>query len=380
MIHRLHYLRTLRAALSRSPVVALLGPRQCGKTTLARMLEADHYFDLESQPDVRRLSNPEMVLGSARGLVILDEIQRMPELFEVLRVLTDRPDNDTRYLILGSASPLLIRGASETLAGRVELIELAPLDLWEVGVDQIERRWNRGGFPRSLLAATDVDSFAWRESFVQTFLERDLAAIGISVPPVAMRRFWTMLAHDHGQAWNASRLGRSMGLTDKTVRTYLDMLTGTFVVRQLQPWFENVGKRQVRAPKTYLRDSGLLHALLGLESLGDVTSHPIAGLSWEGFALEQILRVTGDRQAYFWSTHGGAELDLLLMHRGRRYGFEFKFSESPRPSRSMRIALQDLQLDHLWIVTPGPHHYPIDPSLSVVPLTSVREILNERLE
>jgi uncharacterized protein len=373
MIPRPSYLDAIRTGLARSPIVALLGPRQCGKTTLARMLEAEHYFDLESEPDLRRLANPEMVLGATEGLVVLDEIQRMPQLFEVLRVLADRPGNRSRYLILGSASPLLVRGASETLAGRVELVDLAPLDLWEVGTERLQERWNRGGFPRSFLSANDRDSYTWRESFVQTFLERDLAGVGISVSPVAMRRFWTMLAHDHGQTWNASKLGRSMGLSDKTVRGYLDLLTGTFVVRQLQPWYENVGKRQVRAPKTYLRDSGLLHALLGLKTLDDLLAHPSAGASWEGFAIEQILRVTGDRQAYFWATHGGAELDLLLMHRGRRYGFEFKFTEAPVATRSMRVAIEDLGLHHLWVVTPGPHRYPIDDSLSVVPLTRLKD-------
>ncbi len=371
MIPRPLYAARLRKALRRSPIVALLGPRQCGKTTLARALDPDHYYDLESQPDLRKLANPELVLGGERGLVVLDEVQKKPELFEVLRVLVDRPDAAARFLILGSASPDVVRGASETLAGRVEMIELAPFDLWELGPENLDRRWIRGGFPRSFLAADEEDSFVWRENFIQTFLERDLAEVGVSIPPVAMRRFWTMLAHDHGQTWNASRLGRAMGLSDKTVRGYLDLLTGTYMIRQLQPWFANLGKRQVRSPKTYLRDSGILHALLGLQTRSDLLGHPSAGSSWEGFAIEQIVRWTGDRDVWFWATHTGAELDLLVIRGGRRYGFELKFSEAPAVSRSMRIAMTDLKLEHLWIVTPGRHRYRIDDAITVLPLAAL---------
>lgn len=374
MIPRPRYLEALRTALRRAPVTALLGPRQCGKTTLARALETAAYYDLESPTDVRRLANPELVLGGASGVVVLDEIQRLPELFEVLRVLVDRPANRACFLILGSASPHVIRRASETLAGRVEIVELSPLDLTEVGIGHLQKLWLRGGFPRAFLAASDEDSLAWRDGFVRTFLERDIAEFGFSVPPVAMRRLWTMLAHDHGQTWNASRLGRSMGLSDKTVRGYLDLLTGTFMTRQLPPWFENLRKRQVRAPKVYLRDSGLLHALLGLRTIEDLSGHPVVGASWEGFALEQVLHFAGRRQAWFWASHGGAELDLLLMDGPNRYGIEFKYSEAPAATRSMAIAVEDLRLEHLWIVTPGQHEYPISERISALPLRQISRL------
>jgi len=259
MLARPRYLEQLDAAVRRSPVTALLGPRQCGKTTLAGILAEERgaaRFDLESRPDVQRLQNPELALGSLEGLVVLDEIQRVPELFNVLRVLVDRPLCRARFLILGSASPDLMRNVSETLAGRVEFIELAGFDLSEAGADALHTLWLRGGFPRSFLADSDEDSIAWREGFIRTFLERDIPQLGITIPAAAMRRFWTMLAHYHGQTWNASELSRSMGLSDKTVRSYLDILTGTFMVRQLQPWYENIGKRQVKAPKIYLRRLG----------------------------------------------------------------------------------------------------------------------------
>ena len=299
----------------------------------------------------------------------------MPALFDTLRVLVDRPGNRTRFLILGSASPGVVRGASETLAGRVEFIELAGFDITELAHGDIDQCWLRGGFPRSFLAESEADSIAWREGFIRTFLERDIAQLGFSLPSDAMRRFWTMLAHQHGQTWNGSQIGRSMGLSDKTVRGYLDVLTGTFMVRQLKPWHENVKKRQVKAPKIYIRDSGILHALLGLESMEDLLAHPKAGASWEGFAIEQLLRHAERVQSFFWATHGGAELDLLVMKGGKRYGFEFKFSEAPVPSKSMRIALGDLRLDHVWLVYPGNTGYPVDDSVSVIPLSAVSAIL-----
>lgn len=376
MIPRPGYLDAIQTAIERSPITALLGPRQCGKTTLARMIPSAATFDLESQPDVRRLANPEMVLGAIEGTVVLDEIQRMPALFETLRVLVDRPGNRARFLILGSASPGVVRGASETLAGRVEFVELAGFDMTELHENDIDKCWMRGGFPRSFLAKSEGNSIAWREGFIRTFLERDIAELGFSLPSDAMRRFWTMLAHQHGQTWNGSQIGRSMGLSDKTVRGYLDVLTGTFMVRQLQPWHENVKKRQVKAPKIYIRDSGILHALLGLESMDDLLAHPRAGASWEGFAIEQLLRNVGRAQSFFWATHAGAELDLLVLHRGKRYGFELKFSEAPAPSRSMRIALSDLRLDHVWLVYPGKSGYPIDASISVIPLREVPALLH----
>ena len=377
MIKRPVYLQQIATAVRRSPVTALLGPRQSGKTTLARMFGKGRraiHFDLESEPDRRRLANPELVLGSLSELVILDEIQMVPELFNVLRVVVDRPENQARFLVLGSASPHIVREVSETLAGRVELVELGGFDLQETGRDAWQKLWLRGGFPRSFVADSDEDSLAWREGFIRTFLARDIPQIGIKIPAPALRRFWTMLAHYHGQTWNASELARSMGLSDKTVRSYLDILTGTYMVRQLQPWHENVGKRQVKAPKIYFRDSGLLHGLLSLPDMHALLGHPRAGASWEGFALEQFLRAVGPAEAFFWATHGGAEIDLYFVHRGRRYGAEFKFMEAPKVTRSMRTGLEDLGLAHLWIIYPGTETYPVDDRITVWPFQELTEL------
>ena len=274
-------------------------------------------------------------------------------------------------MILGSASPNIVKNVSETLAGRVEFVELGGFNLQEVAIDSLRSLWLRGGFPRSFLANSDEDSVAWREGFIRTFLERDIPNLGIAIPSSALRRFWTMLAHYHGQIWNASELGRSMGLSDKTVRSYLDILTGTFMIRQLQPWYENIGKRQVKSPKVYFRDSGILHGLLNLPDFHALTGHPRVGASWEGFALEQTLQVLNPSQAFFWATHGGVEVDLLFFHRGHRYGVEFKFSEAPQATKSMRIALDTLKLHHLWIINPGQHCYPIDKRISALPLIDV---------
>lgn len=374
MIPRDTYLDQLSRAVKRSPVTALLGPRQCGKTTLARMFGQEPqaiYFDLESPLDQRRLENPVMMLESLSGLVILDEVQAMPTLFNALRILADRPAGKARFLILGSASPGIIRNVSETLAGRIEFVELSGFCLQEVGNDAWETLWLRGGFPRSFLAASEEDSLAWREGFIRTFLERDIPQLGVTIPAAAMRRFWTMLAHYHGQTWNASELARSMGLSDKTVRTYLDILTGTFLVRQLQPWHENIGKRQVKSPKVYLRDSGILHSLLTLSDRHALLGCPKAGASWEGFAIEQFLLAMRPTEAFFWATSNGAEIDLFFLHQGRRYGVEAKFTEAPRLTRSMRIALEDLHLDHLWVLYPGPHIYPLHEKITVQPLTTI---------
>jgi predicted AAA+ superfamily ATPase len=377
VIDRPFYLERLATALRRSPITALLGPRQCGKTTLARLLgesgEAT-YFDLESQPDLQRLQNPELLLGSIAGIVILDEIQVLPEMFKVLRVLVDRPATQARFLTLGSASPLLVKQIAETLAGRVEFVELAGFDLRETGADSWRPLWVRGGFPRAFLADSEEDSVAWREGFIRTFLERDIPQLGITIPAAAMRRFWTMLAHYHGQTWNAAELARSMGLTDKTVRSYLDILTGTFMVRQLQPWYENIGKRQVKAPKIYLRDSGLLHSLLDLPELHSLLGYPRVGASWEGFALEQALQTVRPSQAYFWSTHGGAEIDLFFLYRGRRYGIEVKFNEAPKVGKSQWIALDDLNLNHLWIIYPGQQAYPVHERITVWPIEEIARL------
>jgi predicted AAA+ superfamily ATPase len=378
MIKRSSYFNQLATAIKRSPITALLGPRQSGKTTLARMYAQNReatFFDLESQPDLSRLQNPELVLGRLTGLVVLDEIQILPELFGVLRVLVDRPQNQTRFLILGSASPDIVRNVSETLAGRVEFIELSGFNVFEVGIDNWESLWIRGGFPRAYLAHSDEDSMAWRRDFARTFLERDIPQLGIRIPAQAMGRFWTMLANYHGQTWNASRLARSMGLSDKTVRNYLDILSGTFMVRQLQPWYANISKRQVKAPKIYLRDSGLLHRLLNIPDWENLLAHPIVGPSWEGFIIEQVLQTIQPPEAYYWATYSGAELDLFFFHRGQRYGIEVKFNEAPSITQSMHISLSDLQLDHLWIIYPGESSYPVHENITVCSIASITNLL-----
>lgn len=377
MIDRPDYLNRIQIALNRSPITALLGPRQCGKTTLARMIargiKATH-FDLESQQDLARLQNPELALSALQELVIIDEIQQMPALFKVLRVLVDREPGKRRFLILGSASPDIVKNVSESLAGRVEFIDLAGFHLLEIGTDDTLKLWVRGGFPRSFLADTDQDSASWREGFVRTFLERDIPQLGITIPSTAMRRFWTMLAHYHGRIWNASELARSMGINDKTVRSYLDILTGTYMVRQLQPWHENLGKRQVKSPKIYIRDTGLLHSLLTLPTYDSLTAHPKVGASWEGFVIEQLMLTLKPDTAYFWATHQGAEIDFFFIHRGKRYGIEIKYSENPRVSRSARISMQNLNLRHLWIIYPGNHAYPVEESMTVLPLKAIAEL------
>lgn len=374
MVPRTDYRKRIETALRRSPIVALLGPRQCGKTTLARVVSRGRksvVFDLESVQDEHKLQNPELVLGSLAGLIVVDEIQRRPDLFPILRVLADRVRHPARFLILGSAMPQLVKTISESLAGRVEFIEMGGFGLWETGADECERLWLRGGFPRSFLASSLDDSVAWRDGFIRTFLERDLPQLGIRVPAPAMRRFWTMLAHYHGQIWNASDIGRSLGLSDKTVRGYLDVLSETFMVRQLQPWHENLSKRQVKSPKIFFRDSGLLHSLLTLYDKDSLVGHPRSGASWEGFALEQVLRVLHPSEYYFWGTQSGAELDLLIIHNGRRYGFEFKYAEAPCVTRSMHVAIKDLQLDRLWIVHAGRHSFPIAERVTACALASV---------
>ena len=371
MIRRTHYLEAVRAALAANPVCALLGPRQCGKTTLARLLAAgrqSHYFDLETVSARARLARPELAPTSLTGLVVIDEIQRRPELFAALRPLADRVPSKARFLILGSAAPHFVRGVSETLAGRVGFVDMAGFDLREVGRTAQAKLWLRGGFPRSFLATNEARSAAWREDFIRTLLERDIPQLGIRIPSEALRRFWMMLAHYHGQIWNGAELARALGVSEHTVRGYLDVLTGTYLVRQLQPWFENLSKRQYKAPKIYLRDSGLLHALLSISSRDDLEGHPKYGASWEGFALEQALAAAGPGQAFFWGTHAGAELDLLLFRRGRRYGVEFKASDAPGMTKSLRIAMQDLKLSKAWIVYPGKASYRVEERVEVIPV------------
>jgi predicted AAA+ superfamily ATPase len=361
-------------SLTVHPIVSLLGPRQCGKTTVARMIGEQQpatYFDLENPVDVRRLSAPLTVLEALSGLVIIDEVQRRPDLFELLRVLADRSRNPAQFLLLGSASPQLVRGVSESLAGRIGFVDLSGFDLTEVDTSQRDRLWLRGGFPRSFLADDDSASMTWRQGFIRTFLERDIPQLGITIPAETLRRFWMMVAHYHGQIWNAAEFARSLGTSEVTARRYLDILAGAYMVRLLPPWFENISKRQVKSPKVYIRDSGVLHGLLQLGALSDVQSHPKLGASWEGFAIEQIIRLLDTRDAYFWATHGGAELDLLVHAGGKRYGFEFKYSDAPGTSRSMQVAVHDLALTHLWVVYPGGHEYALDERITALPLDAL---------
>ncbi len=371
-VARESHLQRVGLLLKEFPVVTLLGARQVGKSTLARQLVASRrdpstWFDLENPVDLTRLADPGLELRPLRGLVVLDEIQRLPEVFPLLRVLADRPETPARFLVLGSASPELLRQTSETLAGRVAFHELDGFGLNEV--DDVERLWLRGGFPRSYLAPSAPASRRWRDGFIRTFLARDVPELGSLVPSTTLHRFWTMLAHWHGQLWNGAELGRAFGVAHTTVRRYLDLLTSVFMVRQLQPWHENIAKRQVRSPKVFISDSGLLHALLGLTTREDVLSHPTVGASWEGFVVQQVIHLLGARpeQCYHWSTHSGAELDLLISAGNRRYGFEVKRSEAPRLTASMRTAFDTLGLERLDVVHAGTQCYPMAPGIRALP-------------
>lgn len=374
MIERAKLLASMRKALKRSRVVALVGARQCGKTTLARCLVdagSLNYFDLEDPRSLARLSEPMTALAPLRGLVVIDEVQRRPDLFSVLRVLADRKPAKARFLILGSASPELLRQSSETLAGRIELLVMSGFCLEELGPSVMSRHWLRGSFPPSYLARTEADSLSWRRQFIQLLLERDLPQLGVSVPAPALYRFWAMMAHVHGSLWRATDPARSLGLSEPTVRRYLDLLTGLFMVRQLQPWHENLTKRQVRSPKVYIRDSGLLHELLGIRTMRELLGHPKCGASWEGYAVEQVLNSCGADEAYFWATHQGAELDLLLFRAGRRFGVEVKRQDAPSMTPSIRAAMNDLHLSHLTILYPGDKRYPLGDRVSVIPLATL---------
>lgn len=374
MIDRLTDLKLVRAALRRSRVVALLGPRQCGKTTLARHFvrsDSVNYFDLEDPQSLARLAEPDLALRPLRGLVVIDEVQRRPDLFPLLRVLADRKPLPARFLILGSASPDLLRQSSETLAGRLETVPLPGFRLADVGTRAQGRLWLRGGFPLAYTARRERDSYAWRQQFVQTFLERDIPQLGIEIPAVALRRYWTMLAHYHGQIWNGAELARAMAVSEPTVRRYLDLLAGVFMVRQLPAWFENLGKRQVKSPKVYVRDSGLLHTLLAIADRRALELHPKVGASWEGFAIEEVLKAVRPDEAYFWATHQGAELDLLLFKHGRRVGVECKRTDAPKLTPSMRIAMDDLKLDRLIVVYPGERRYALADRIEAVPLAEL---------
>lgn len=374
MIERPRLLGIIEERLESSPVVALLGPRQCGKTTLARLIaqkKQSEYFDLEDPVDRRRLGAPKFVLDGLDKLVIIDEIQRMPSLFEIIRVLADKPAVRQKFLILGSASPGLVRGVSETLAGRISFVEMGGFNIDECGAGHFKRLWLRGGFPRSFLAKSDNQSRLWRDDFTRSFLERDIPQLGITIPSSALRRFWVMAAHYHGQIWNAAEFARSLGTSEPTARKYLDILCGSYVVRALHPWHANISKRQVKSPKIYIRDSGLLHALLSIENFTDLTGNPKYGASWEGFAIEQVLSILNPRESYFWSSHGGAEIDLLVRSGGRFVGFEFTCADAPNITKSIEIAMEDLNLKKVFIIYPGGKSYSLSPAVEVTAFENV---------
>ena len=377
MLPRIELEKKIENALQRSVITAILGPRQCGKTTICRMVGQNHnavFYDLEDPVTLQVLSqSPMQALSVHEGLVILDEIQRMPELFPLLRVLADRNNSTARFIILGSASPHLLKGVSETLSGRVAFIDMNGFDAWEAEEKNVNKLWFRGGFPRSFIAEDEDLSYKWRQDFIRTFLEMDIPQLGITIPSESLRRFWTMLAHYHGQTWNGSEFARSIGTSEPTSRRYLDILTGAYAVRQLQPWFENIGKRQVKAPKVYIRDSGILHALLLLKG-NQVTSHPKLGASWEGFIIEQLISML-DAPTWFWSTHGGAELDLFTMKYGKRIGIEIKYADAPGITKSMQVAIQDLHLDHLYVIYPGSRTYRLSEKVVVTNLFQIPEML-----
>lgn len=369
---------SIRKALSRSRGVVLSGPRQSGKSTLAQGFlsrQSPNYFDLEYPPHALRLEQPVQTLEALHGLVVIDKVQLKPSLFPLLRVLMDRSNAPGQFLLLGSASPTLLRQAGESLLGRVETIDVGGFDLQDISTHQASysddasaRLWLRGGFPRAYLAASDEDSMVWRGHAVASHVRVDMPQFGIHIAAPAMLRFWSMLAHYHGQIWSAAPIAQSMGVSEPTIRRYLDTLTQTLMIRQLQPWHENLSKRQVKAPKIYFRDTGLLHSLMGIQTLAQLLAHPQSGASWEGFALEQVLRLAQPEQAYFWATHQGAELDLLMFKGGQRMGVEFKRADAPRLTSSMRIAMHDLKLDALYVVYPGLHRYPLADKVEAVPL------------
>ncbi len=371
MIKRTGDITQVQRAIKRSRVVALLGPRQCGKTTLARQfvsVESLNYFDLEDPASLARLSEPDTALRPLKGLVVIDEIQRRPDLFPLLRVLADRKPLRARFLILGSASPELLKQSSETLAGRLETVPLEGFRLADLGASAQSVHWLRGALPLSFTARTEAASFAWRRQFLQTFLERDMPQLGVTIAAATLRRFWNMLAHYHGQTWNAAELARALAVNESTVRRYLDLMTGVFMMRQLAPWHENLGKRQVKAPKVYVRDSGLLHALLGIGNRRDLEHHPKVGASWEGYAVEEVIKALSPDDVYYWATHSGAEMDLFLFKNGRRIGVECKRADAPAMTPSMRIALSDLKLSALYVVYPGDKQYALAENVTVTPL------------
>jgi hypothetical protein len=374
---RIDFLEKVRFAFEVNPIVAILGPRQCGKTTLARTFAAlegeqnpQNYFDLESFLDLERLLMPEVTLAKLAGLIIIDEVQRLPDLFPSLRVLVDEPDSNRRFLILGSASHELLNQSSESLAGRISYLELTPFNFSET--KNLDKLWERGGFPKSYLAERDEWSWQWRRDYTRTFVEQDIPNLGVRIAPQHLQRFWMMLSHYHGNIFNASELGRSLGLSHNTIRSYVDLLTDTLMIRQLQPWHENISKRQVKSPKIYFRDMGILHYLLGIKNFSELLMHPKLGASWEGLAIEEIIRHL-DVQAnecYFWATHGEAELDLLIFKEGKRIGFEIKYANTPKLTRSLHVALEDLKLDKLIVIYPGEKEFSLHPKIHVMGLVN----------
>lgn len=380
-ITRLKELKILNNRIKEYSVVAILGPRQCGKTTLARQFTKQqkkdkvYFFDLENPRDLVRLENPMFTLEELEGFIVIDEIQRKPELFPVLRVLADK-NHKSKYLILGSASPSLLKQSSETLAGRISYIELGGFSLDLLPQNTLNKLWLRGGFPRSYLSKNDDSSFQWRQDFITTFLETDIPNLGIRIPSQMLRRFWLMVSHYHGQIFNASEIGRSLGQSDTTVKRYLDILSGTFIIRQLQPWFYNTKKRLVKRPKIYFRDSGIYHALLSVENQNEIITHPKLGASWEGFAIEQVIQHLNlrEEEVFFWSAHTGAELDLVFQKKGNLWGIEVKYNEAPTITKSMKSAFEELLLNHLWVVYPGKENYKLDKSISVVSISSLSSI------
>ncbi|MCO6512605.1 MAG: ATP-binding protein [Aridibacter famidurans] len=374
MIERKEILLKIQKALGRSRVVLLSGPRQCGKTTLAREFvreDSVNYFDLEDPASIARLDEPMTALQPLEGLVVIDEVQRRPDLFPILRVLADRIDRRATFLILGSASGDLLRQSSESLAGRLEKLIIGGFSLREVGAERSGDLWLRGAFPIPFLSTSLSDSSEWRDQFISTLLERDFPQWGVQVAATALRRFWTMLAHYHGQIWNAGEPARALAITQPTVRKYLDLLTDAFMIRQLSPWYENLRKRQVKSPKVYVRDSGLLHQLLGISEEKDLLTHPKVGASWEGFAIEQVLSIVENQETYFWATHQGAEIDLVLVRGNRKLGIECKRADAPQINKSIRIALKDLDLEHLFIIYPGNTRFPLSDNVTVVPISDL---------
>ena len=369
MIDRKQDFKQIQNFINDFPVTAIIGARQCGKTTLAQQFPVDHYFDLENPRDLTRFEQPLLTLENLRGLIVIDEIQRKPGLFQLLRHLIDRKKKQ-KFLILGSASGELMKQSSESLAGRIAYYSLGGFGLDDIGMRNSTKLWIRGGLPRAFLAASDQKSAQWREQYINTFLERDIPQLGIAIPSYTLRRFWLMLSHYHAQIINYAELGRSFGISDMTVRKYVDILNATFMIRILPPWYVNIGKRLVKRPKVYLRDSGIFHSLLSVDTREELNIHPKLGASWEGFAIEMVSRKIGKsaRNLFFWKSHGGAELDLFWQDRGKNWGVEFKYADAPKLNKSMQIAINDLELEHLWVVYPGSESYPLSDKITVSPV------------